>query len=81
MNLNIIGLAESRITKNSVSPINTELENFSAEHTQTEIAAGGVLLYMNKGLFYHPRNDLNIYTPGKLESTFIEIVCPRSSTS
>ena len=29
----------------------------------------------------HPRNDLNIYMPGKLESIFIEIVCPKSLTS
>ena len=79
MNFDIIALTESRIKKNSVSPINIELENYSIEHTPTEIAAGGALLYISKRLSYHPRNDLNICTLGKLESVFIEIVCPKSS--
>ena len=77
MNFDIIALTESRIKKNSVSPINIKLENCSIEHTPTEIAAGGALLYIIKRLSYDPRNDLNIYTPDKLESIFIEIVCPK----
>ena len=81
MNFDIIALTESRIKKNSVSPINIELENYSIEHTWTELEAGGALLYMNKRLSYHPRNDLNIYLSGKLESIFIEIVCPKSSNT
>ena len=44
MNFDIIALIESRIKKNSVSPIDIELENYSIEHTPTEIAAGGALL-------------------------------------
>ena len=79
MNFDITALTESRIKKNSVSPINIELGNYSTEHTPTEIAAGGALLYIDKRLSYHPRNDLNICTLGKLESVFIEIVCPKSS--
>ena len=75
----IIALTESRIKKNSVSPINIELENYIIEHTPTETAAGGTWLYINKKLSYHQRNDLNFYTSGKLESIFIEIVCPKSS--
>ena len=79
MNFVITVLTESRIKKNSVSQISIELENYSIEHTPTETAAGGALLYINERLSYHPRNDLNIYMPGKLESIFIEIVCPESS--
>ena len=79
MNFDITALTESRIKKNSVSPINIELENYSIEHTPTEIAARGALLYITKRLSYHPRNNLNICTLGKLESVFIEIVCPKSS--
>ena len=79
MSFDIIALTESRIKKNAVTPINIELENYSIEHKLTEIAAGGALLYINKRLCYQPRNDLNIYMSGKLESTFIEIVCPKSS--
>ena len=79
MNLDIIALTESRIKKNSVSLINIELENYSTENTPTEIADGGALLYINKRLSYQMilRNDLNICPPSKLESIFIEIVCPK----
>ena len=52
MNFDFIALTESRIKKNSVSPINIELANYSIEHTLTEIAAGGTLLYINKWLSY-----------------------------
>ena len=75
MNFNIITFTESRIKKNSVSTINIELENYSIEHISTEIAAGGTY----QRLSYHPRYDLNISMPGKLESIFLEIVCPKSS--
>ena len=79
MNFDVIALTESRIKNNSVSPINIELENYSIEHALTKIAAEGDLLYINKRLSYHPRIDMNIYMPGKLESIFIEVVCPKSS--
>ena len=79
MNFDIIALTESRIKKNSVSPINIDLENSSTEHTSTKTAAGGTLLYINKRLSYHPRSDLNIYMPGKLDCSFTEIVCPKLS--
>ena len=81
MDFDIIALTESRNKKNSVSPINIELENYSLEHTPMEIATGGALLHINKRLLYHPRNDLNICMPSKLESIFIEIACLKLLTS
>ena len=81
MNFDIIALTGSRIKKNSVSPVNVVLENYSTEHTSTEIAAGGASFYISKRLSYHPRNYFNIYTSGKLESIFIEIVCCKSPPS
>ena len=81
MNFDITALTESRIKKNSVSPINVELENYSIEHTPTEMAAEQALFYISKRLSYHPRNYFNIYTSGKLESVFIEIVCCKSPPS
>ena len=81
MDFDIIALTESRNKKNSGSPINIELENYSLEHTPIKIATGGALLHDNKRLSYHPRNDLNIYMPGKLESIFIEIVYLKLLTS
>ena len=70
MSLDIIAMTES---------INIKLDNYSIEHTPTKIAVAGASLYINKSLSYHPRNYLNIYMPGKLESIFFEIVCSKSS--
>ena len=47
MNFDITPLSELRIKKNSVSPIYIELENYLIEHTLTEIASGGALIYIN----------------------------------
>ena len=75
MNFDIIALIKSRITKNSVFPINIELENYSTEHTPTEIAGGGsFILHQQKATL----SSKNIYMPGKLESISIEIACPKS---
>ena len=49
MNFDIVALTESKIKNNSVFPINIELENYSVEHAETEIAAGGALFYIKKG--------------------------------
>ena len=60
-------------------PINIQLPNYSIEHTPTEASAGGALLYINNRLLYKPRAAIKLYAPGKLESVFIEIICPYSS--
>ena len=79
INLDIIAITESRIRENVSCPINIQLPNYSIEHTPTEASAGGALLYINNRLSYKPRADLKMYAPGKLESVFIEIICPNSS--
>ena len=71
----ILAITETRIKKDSSSPINLELSNYSTEHTPTELSAGGTLLYLSKRLSYQLRNDLRFYDPGKIESPFIEIIC------
>ena len=45
----------------------------------TESLAGGTLLYISKRLSYQLRNDLRLYDPGKIESTFLEIICSKST--
>ena len=65
--------------KDSSSPINLQLNNYSIEHTPTESSAGGTLLYINKIFSYQLRDDLRIYDPGEIESTFIEITCSKST--
>ena len=37
------------------------------------------MLYISKRLSYQLRNDLKLYHPGKIESTFIEIICSKST--
>ena len=79
VSFDILASTESRIKKDSSSPINFQLSNYSFKHTQTESSAGGILLYINRRLSYQLRDDLRIYDPGKIESTFIEIICSKST--
>ena len=67
-NFDILAIKESRIKKDSSSPVNLHLDNYSVEQTPTETPAGGTLLYINKRLSYQLRNDLKLYHPGKIES-------------
>ena len=72
----IIGITETRFVKTSPPHINFDLTNYNSEHTPTETGAGGTLLYITNDITYKCRNDLNklLYSPGELESTFIEIM-------
>ena len=75
----ILAITEYRIKKDSSSPINLQLNNYSIEHTPTESSPGGTLLYISKKVSYQLRNDLRLYDPGRIESTFIEIICSKSA--
>ena len=79
VSFDILAITETRIKKDSSSPTNLESNNYSIEHTPTELSAGGTLLYKNKRLSYQLRNDLRLYDPKKIESTFIEIICSKST--
>ena len=78
VNFDILAITESRIKKDSSNPINFQLNNYSIERTATESSPGGTLLYISKTLSYQRRNDLRLYDSGKIESTFIEIICSKS---
>ena len=80
INLDIIAITESRIRENVSCPINIQLPNYSTEHTPTEVSAGGALQYIINSLSYKPRADPKMFAPGKLESVFIEVICPHSSS-
>ena len=80
-NFDIIGVIETRITKQVYLLNNLYLNNYSYEFTPTETTAGGTLLYIANPLSCNYCNDLNIYKKNELESTFIEIVDPRKSIS
>ena len=78
INLNIIAITVSHVKENVPYAINIQLPNYSIKHTPAE-ASGGALLYINNRLSYKPWADLKMYAPGKLESAFIEIICPHTS--
>ena len=53
--------------------------NYSHEFCPTESSARGTILYIHYHLSYKPRNDLSIYKPTELMSSFIEISNPERS--
>ena len=70
VSFDILAITESQIKKDSSNQINLQL-NYSIEHTPTKSSAGGTLLYISKRRSYQLRNDLRLYDPEKIESTFI----------
>ena len=68
--IDIIGVPETRITKQLSLLNNLNLNNYCCVFTPTEITAGGTLLYIDNHLSYKCHNDLNIYKKNELESTF-----------
>ena len=79
VNFDILAITESCLKKDLSSPVNLHLNNYSIEQNPTETSAGGTLLYKSKRPSYQLRNDLKLYHPGKTESTFIEIICSKST--
>ena len=55
------------------------IKGFSYEHTPTEAACGGALLYISSNLQYKPRYDLQIYKSRHIETVFVEILYPKRS--
>ena len=79
VSFDILTITGTRIKKDSSSLINLQLNNYSIENTSTESSAGETLLYTNKRRSYQLRNNLRLYDPGKSESTFIDIICSKST--
>ena len=67
VSFHILAITETTLKKDSSSPINLQLSNYSMEHTPTESSAGETLLYISKRLSSQLRNDLSLYDPGKIE--------------
>ena len=79
INLDVIDISETRIFKGK-TPVNTlNLMNYSHEFCPTESSAGVTLLYIRNHLSYKSRNDLSIYKPTELESSFFQISNPKRS--
>ena len=79
ISFDILAITKTRIKKDSSSPVNLQLSNYSTEYTPTELSGGGTLLYISKRLSYQLRNDLRTYDPRKIKSIFIEIICSKST--
>ena len=79
ISFDILAITKTRIKKDSSSPVNLQLSNYLTEHTPTELSGGGTLLYISKRLSYQLRNDLRLYDPEKIASTFIEIIYSKST--
>ena len=80
INFDIIGIFETKITKNINNILsNINLNNYTFELTTTESSAGGTLIYVANHLAYKLRTELKIYKKRHLESTFTEIINPKKS--
>ena len=76
VSFDIICISESRILKHNLPTVNINIPGYNIEHTPTESKAGGTSMYISEKISYKICNNLNIYNPKQLESTFIEILRP-----
>ena len=74
----IIAISESRLIKGIHLTHDIEIPYYKIEHTPTEAEKGGTLLYISENYEYKIRKDLEIYESKKIESTFVEILRPKS---
>ena len=71
----IIAISESMLHKGKPPSVSIELDGYSSPlNCPTEAYKGGVLLYTSDKLTVVPRPDLDIYSPKKVESIFVEII-------
>ena len=73
----IFGITESRLKQDNPCLINISIPGYDLEHTDTESANGGSLLYISKNLNYIRLSDLALYKAKELESVFVEIDLPK----
>ena len=71
MNVDIIIISETRITRNMNKISNINLNNYAFELTPTESSAGRTLIYVANHLAYKPKTDLQIYKKRDLGSTLL----------
>ena len=78
----ILAISESKLEKGVKPVIDITLDNYHDPiSTPSEATKGGVLIYVSKDLNFRPRNDLNIYSPKEIESSFIEIINKKKANS
>ena len=70
----IIGISECCLKANQQSLSNISLQNYAYEFTSTESSKGGTLIYKDQSVKFKIREDLKLYKPKEIESTFLEII-------
>ena len=80
-NFDIITISETKIQESTQPTFDVTLQNYNLYQTSTESTSGGTLIYVSKKLNSKIRNDIKIYKPKELESTFIEITNPRKKNT
>ena len=78
VNVDIVCISESRISKRNYPTININIPGYNSEHIPVDSKAGGTLIYISEKISYKICSDLNIYNPKQLESIVIEILRPDS---
>jgi len=76
---NFIGISETGLKKSSTNNIN--IDGYNHEDCYTETSRGGTRIYVSEEFSYLPRNDLQLYKKGELESTFVEIISQKGPNS
>ena len=70
-----ICISESKIMKNRAPKVDINIVGYQVPiGTPTCASKGGVLIYVQNGINFEPRNDLMIYKEKELESYFIEVI-------
>ena len=72
-NFDVIGISETKITKNIDPIINIEISGYNFEYVSSEAKCGGVGIYIKKSLDYIKRDDLAFSRKEIGETVFLEI--------
>ena len=82
LKFDVIAISESKLSKDSDLIVAISLDGYQYPvGTNSEACKGGVLLYIRDNLNFKPRDDLNMYSPKRLESVFVEIINPHSTNT
>ena len=75
----IIGISETKLSKNIRPKFDINIEGYKCYHVDTEANKGGTLIYVSNTINSKARPDLDslLYKSEVLESTFIEIISPK----
>ena len=79
----IIGISETKLSKNIEPNFDINIKGYKCYHVDTEASKGGTLIYISDTINCKERQDLAslLYKSEVLESTFIEIINPNKKNT